>query len=167
VRALREPGMVWRRRGLSELARKVFLDRNARGMPKKDRATIKAECRPHLRQAIRVARQSRDALMQGDIERHELLRDRARMYLAFAMVEFFQPCANKLGKQRYLDFPAQASEGGRKAAEARNTRDDLTELDRLIRACIKRGDPFRIREWVDAFPISRGALYRRIKKLGR
>jgi hypothetical protein len=69
-------------------------------MPKKDRLAIKAEARPFLLESIRWVRKSRDALLAGDIERFELLRDRARMCRAFAALEFFQPYANKYGEER-------------------------------------------------------------------
>jgi hypothetical protein len=160
-----------RLRGLGDLARKVFLDRNAHGfnrpgMPKSDRVAIKKEMRPYLRQAIHWARKSRDALFAGDIKGYEFLRDRARMYRAFAALEVFRPYANKHGKNS-VAIAARSGDGGRgkaKAAEAEK-KNELIELEALIKGCIARGDSYRVKEWADGYNMSRSALYRRINKL--
>ncbi len=160
-----------RLQGLRNLARKVFLDRNARGMdkrgmPKRDRLAIKKEMRPHLRQAIHWARKSRDALFAGDVKMHELLRDRARMYSAFASLELFQPYANKYG-EGLVAIAGRSADGGKKKAEhaEAENRKVLAELDGLIEGCIARGDPYRVKEWVGAYPLKRSAMYRRIERI--
>jgi hypothetical protein len=160
-----------RLRGLRNLARKIFLDRNAQGwnrpgMPKGDRLAIKVAARPFLRLAIHWARKSRDALLSGDVQMHELLRDRARMNSAFAALEFFQPYANQLG-EKYIEFAAFSSRGGKAKAETaeREKAEALAELDGLIRGCINDDRPFRVREWIEAFPIKRSALYVRIQRI--
>jgi hypothetical protein len=158
--------LAFRMQALGNLARKVFLDRNANGMnmpgmPKRDRLQIKSEMRPYLRAKIRWARKSRDALLAGDIERHELLRDRARMYKAFAMLEFFQPYANEYAKG--LVRMANVSAKGAEATAAKYAR---PELDALIRACLERGELTRkyTKEWAGAFG-GKDKVYRAIKRV--
>ena len=93
-----------RQQGLRNLARSIFLDRNAQGMPDKDRLQIRAKARPHLREAIRHARKSRDALLAGNEGSHECERDRARMYVAFARLEFFLPYVDEASlRHKQLD----------------------------------------------------------------
>ena len=60
-----------RMRGLANLARQVFLDRNAMGMPTRERAAIRANARRYLRAAIRHIRDSRNALRAGDVSEAE------------------------------------------------------------------------------------------------
>src|SRR5688572_9298959 len=85
------PGM----RQLLAIAQRVFGDRNARGMPNtkklKLRERIKRGARPHLREAIRYARKSRDALISGEGARHEHQLALACLHLAIAAAEFRQP----------------------------------------------------------------------------
>ena len=129
-------------RGLGKLARRVFVDRNASGwnkpgMPKGDRLAIKAEARPFLREAIRWLRKSRDALLAGDIAMYELLLDRARMYRAFAALEFFQRYANKYG-DGLVKIASLSESGHKKKAEIfeRDNRAELKEFDNQVRGCI-------------------------------
>jgi hypothetical protein len=155
-------GLDPRLRGLGNLARKVSLDRNARGMPKQDRLKIKTEARPHLRLAIHYIRKSRDALLAGDIALHECERDRARMYAAFARLEFFQPYANTAG-ERYAKLAELSETGGKaKADEFARARPGLEELDKVIRGFLARGDRMRVEAWMLEYSISRSAIYRRI-----
>jgi hypothetical protein len=160
-----------RLKGLGNLARIVFLDRNAHGlnkpgMPRRERLAIKKKMRPHLWQAIHWTRKSRDALLAGNVEMHELLRDRARMYRAFAALELFQPYANKYG-EGLVQIAARSASGGKaKAAAAElDMAESLAELDGLIKGCMKRGGPYRIREWMEEYGLKRSTLYRRIAKI--
>lgn len=155
-----------RLRGLGKLARQVFVDRNANGwnrpgMPKGDRLAIKAEARPLLREAIHWVRKSRDALLAGNVEMHELLRDRARMYRAFAALEFFQPYANKLGR-RYVEFAKQSSAGTKAYVAEHHARPDI---DDLIRGCLGRRERPPVAEWVGEYGLSRSGIYRRIARI--
>jgi hypothetical protein len=100
----------------------VFVERNAHGwirfgMPKGDRLAIKAKARPFLRATIHWLRKSRDALVAGDMQMHGLLRDRARMYHAFASLEFFHRYAKKYGES-LVAFANRAASGGKGKAEA-------------------------------------------------
>jgi hypothetical protein len=151
-----------RMRGLRTLGRAIFIDRNAEGLPKRDRARIKAEARPYLRRAIKHARQSRDALRLGNIAFYECERDRARMERAFALLEFFRPFANKVGKA-YVRL-AQVSALG-VAETKRNTA--RPELDDLIRACFARGEATRhyTKEWAGAFHVSVDTIERAVNRV--
>ncbi len=132
---MKPPTVRERRRDLKIVARMVFLDRNAQGMPAKDRLELKARARPDLRQAIYWLRESRNALRAGDLDRQLLLRDRAMMHLAFGLIKFYSYYAIALG-ERYDALTKFSGKGG--AA----TKLDLPELERQIKACLKRrSDP--------------------------
>ena len=158
-------------RSLRRLAHLIFIDRNLAGLdqpgsPKQDLATLKAEVRPFLREAIGWVRKSRDALLAGDIERHKLLRDRARMYYAFAALEVYQPYAKRYGNV-LVAIARHAVKGGKGKAEHAKTEKfedgiDLDELDGLIKAGIARKEKPPIADWCGVYQISRSALYRRI-----
>lgn len=80
-----------RLRGIRNLARHVYVDRNAAGMPPTHRASIKTATREHYRAVIRHARAARVALLAGDIQRYELMLERARSELFFVAQLFRQP----------------------------------------------------------------------------
>ena len=156
-----------RLRGLGKLARAVFVDRNAHGwnkpgMPKGERLAVKAEVRPFLRETIHWVRKSRDALRSGDMQMHELLRDRARMYHAFAMLEFFQPAANRYG-EGLVRFAGQAQAGGKVIAGVAAKKH--AELDRVILSCLVKGEKTReyAKEWQQSYRVSADTVERRIK----
>lgn len=158
---------VARSRGLRILAQAIFRDRNASGfdqpgMPKRDRQAIKREMRPHLREAITWARKSRDALGANDIEMHELLRDRARMHYAHALLELFKPYASRYGNN-LVAIAARSPEGARKTAE-RFARPDL---DDVIRGCLQRGGKTRdyTKEWAESWNVSVDTIRRHIKRV--
>jgi len=145
---------------LRDLARSIFFDRNAQGMPERDREKINAAARPHLRQAIAHVRKSRNAFRKNDIAVCECERDRARMYWAFARIEFFRPYANQVGKRdRQL---AKASERG---ATATAEKFSNPELDRLIRGCLNRNEPMRVEAWVEDGYAKRSTIYEHIKRI--
>jgi hypothetical protein len=148
--------------GLRSLARSVYLDRNAQGMPKRDRMKIKAKARPDLRKAIRHARKSRDALLAGDVAMFECERDRARLHVALARLQFFEPYVDQVAK-RYADLARTAPAGGKSTAE----KYARPKLDDLIRGCIGRGDRTRTytKQWADDFGISVDAVERDIKRI--
>ncbi len=153
---------------LGKFARQIFVDRNAHGwnkpgMPKGDRLAIKAEARPFLREAIRWARKSRNALLAGDIDLHELLRDRARMYRAFAALEFFQPYANKLGWQR-LGLKANSDIGAATTA----SKFAQPDLEDLVWARLERGENTRgvvTKEWARDCKLSPSTIRRRVRRI--
>lgn len=152
--------------GLRNLARSIFVDRNARGIPKRDRAELRAEARPFLRHAIKHVRKSRDALVAGNIAMYECERDRARMWRAFALIEFFRPYARRAGVH-YDAMPELAALGGKGKAEAfaSEHKKRLAELDGLIRGCYVRGERMRVKAWVANFTFSRSMIYARIRSL--
>ena len=80
-----------RMQGLRNLARAVFRTRNARGMPKKYRLTVKSAARPELRQTIKHTRQARDALRVGNIGRFDHMHDKAVTHLLIAYKHFSAP----------------------------------------------------------------------------
>ena len=151
-----------RMQGLRNLARTVFLDRNAQGMPKRDRLKLKKRARPHLLRAIRHIRHSRDALFAGDVTLHEYERDRARMFAAFARLEFFRPYANTVGK-RY----AKLDEVRRAGTQATAEKYARPELDDLIRGCLARGEKTRnyAKRWAAHFNVSADTIERAINRV--
>lgn len=151
-----------RQQGLRNLAHSIFLNRNAQGMPKRDRIKIKGEARPHLRQAIRCARKSRDLLLAGDEVLHEYERDRARMYAAFARLEFLVPYADKAGKQ-HAGLSDIRKLGGKATAE-KYARPDL---DAAIISCLRRGDKTRTyaKHWAAEFNVSADKIERAINRI--
>jgi hypothetical protein len=64
-----------------------------------------------------VSGRSRDAMLAGDMQMHELLRDRARVYHAFASREFFHWDAKKYGES-LVALANRAASGGKGRAEA-------------------------------------------------
>ena len=45
-------------------------------------------------------------------------------------------------------------------------RAELKEFDNEVRSCISRGAPYRVKEWLDAYPmLKRTAMYERIARL--
>jgi hypothetical protein len=150
--------------GLRELARLVFLDRNARGMPVSNRSMIKAAARPHLRQAIKHLRRSRDALRTGNIALHECERDRARMYAAFAKIEFFQPFANKTAES-YGHLAVGGLKGAAKT-KAKFSR-EREGLEGRIERTLKCGEMTSgyVMDWADAYYVSKSTVYRAIERV--
>jgi len=147
---------------LGQIAWWVFVVRNASRQPAKDRMQIKAKARPSLREAIHWVRESREALRAGDLEMQALLRDRAMMHLAFALTRFCVPLAEQMRK-RY-DALARISPKGGTA-----TKRHLPELERQIRACLKRGEPTRryAKAWADEHNVSADTVRRRIMDIKR
>ena len=100
-----------RLKGLGNLARIVFLDRNAHGlnkpgMPRRERLAIKKKMRPHLWQAIHWTRKSRDALLAGNVEMHELLRQYGGLSLAEDATQL--AAVGDRHSQFYADFMQRA-----------------------------------------------------------
>jgi hypothetical protein len=153
---------------LHELALRVFLDRNCAGwnrfgMPKRDREKLKAEVQPFLRESITCVRKSRDALVAGDIELHELWFERAHKYRLFAALEFYQRYANQRGEQLRA-IAGRAPSGGK--AKAQHMKAERSgELDRLIEGCLQRGERCRVKAWCEEHQLSKSAVYRRIDEI--
>lgn len=92
-----------RLRGLDNLARRIFIDRNATGMPLAYRSEIKRTTRHHHREAIAMLRAARTALLVGDAGKWELLSVKACAKLEHVQVLFRQPVVKKaapIEKQR-------------------------------------------------------------------
>ena len=87
-----------RLRGLRNFARRIFIDRNAAGMPPAYRTTIKAMTRPHHREAIGLLRDARTALLAGNADRWELLVIKACAKLEHVQVLFRQPVLAAKGR---------------------------------------------------------------------
>jgi hypothetical protein len=87
-----------RLRGLRTFARRVFIDRNAAGMPPAYRDRIKAATRPHHRQAIVLLRASRTALLAGNVAQWELLATKACAKLEHVQVLFREPTREEKAK---------------------------------------------------------------------
>jgi len=79
---------------LSDIARAVFLDRNAQGYSEDVRAEIKERARPHFREALAHARRAKAALRRNDLVEYEAERLRACLELQTAAVHF---------RQEYID----------------------------------------------------------------
>ena len=80
-----------RLRGLRNFARRVFVDRNASGMPPAYRGEIRATTRRHHREAVELICAARTALLRGDLTQWELLAGRAAAKLEHVQVLFRQP----------------------------------------------------------------------------
>ena len=142
------------------VAKAVFAFRNAAGEPAKYRMQVKAFTRPNLREAIHWLRESRDALLGGDLEMQTLLRDRAMMYLMFALFVPNAPYVMRM-RDRY-DALARISGKGGSATKLK-----LPKLERQIRACLKRGEPTRryIKAWAEEYHVSPDTVRRRIREI--
>ncbi|MEJ7667582.1 MAG: hypothetical protein WKH97_02385 [Casimicrobiaceae bacterium] len=150
-----------RMHGLRNLARAVFRTRNARGMPKKYRVTVKSAAHPELRLAIKHVRQARDALRVGNIGRFDHMRDKAQKHLMVACKHFCAPAMGAAAKQQ-ARMPNISAVGGKARAEAYAQ----PELERLIRAAVvQHNGPMSVEAWVEEFPLSRAAIYRRIARI--
>lgn len=149
--------------GLRTLARQIYVDRNAQGMPQRERLTIKAQARPLFRGAIRALRASRDALQAGNLPLHEHHRDVARMNFAFGRIEFFRPFAHEVDR-RDKKIADRSREAAESAAAALTKAPDLPAL---IRACFERGESIRpyVKQWAREFGIDRSTVYRKAKKV--
>jgi hypothetical protein len=161
--------MIERGRGVRQMARGIFINRNAQGwnafgMPKQERIAIKDQVRPSLRCALSMLRLARKVLRDdGDVQFYEHLFDKACKHYAYAEIAMYRPYAVKYG-DGLLKFAKRSGEGGKKKAEAMELeKPELAELDGLIRACLKRGDRPRVKEWIGVYGISRSAIYRRIQ----
>jgi hypothetical protein len=153
-----DKSLAWR--DLSNLARRVFVDRNARGMPIKDRDKIKAEARPELRQAIAHVRKARNALRAGDRARYEHMRDVARFHVVRALLDFQQPYMS--ARAQATDRLAATGESGARATAEKYAR---PELEELIRGHIERSETMPVEAWVEEYGLSRSAIYRRIASI--
>jgi len=150
-----------RMQGLRNLARTVFRTRNARGMPRKTRLKIKSAARPELRQAIKHARQARDALRVGNMGRFEHMRDKALKHLALAYKHFSAPAMGAAAQQQ-ARMPNISVAGGKARAEAYAQ----PELERLIRGALLKPNEFmRVEAWMEVYNLSRATFYRRIARI--
>jgi len=128
-----------RMQGLRNLARAVFRTRNARGMPKKYRLTVKSAARPELRQTIKHTRQARDALRVGNIGRFDHMRDKAQKHLALACKHFSWPVMEERAK-----WEAEFARGRDKGGKRQNMSD--RERRRKQRIAEERAH-FRLQPW--------------------
>jgi hypothetical protein len=92
---------------LDRIARKVFVDRNAKGYPQIYRAAAKAKARPALRSALNHAALARTALLRGKKHEFELERLYAHLELANAAVGFRQAYINTYTKRQADRVPKQ------------------------------------------------------------
>lgn len=83
---------------LRNLARRVFVDRNAAGMTPAHRPVIKALARPHMRIAIGLIRKARRAALAGDDQEFDLLDAKICAKLNQVQVQFSQPAREQLAK---------------------------------------------------------------------
>ena len=146
-----------RMKGLRDLARQVFVDRNARGFPNHDRALIKNASRRPLRQAISHLRKAKRALLAGDIAIYEHMCARAVMYWYAAEVEFFRPYALRAGVQ-YVNLNYRAK-GSNKTAD----KFAQPELTAEIQGRLERGEPYPVTRWCRIYKLSDRTVRRRIK----
>lgn len=165
--AERAANQVSRLRGLRLMAVKIYMDRNASGAPERSRTAIRAEMRPFLRESLHWLVKARAALRAGDVDRYELLRDRARMYHAFAMLELFQPYANRQG-ENIRSISSLASKGGKERAakiaadRCVDGKPSLDELYKVIAGCVQRSERMRPKEWASQYGVSVATVNRRI-----
>ena len=135
--------------GLAQLARQVFLDRNAcgfkktiKGRPQHDATSsrIKADTRPLLRQAIHYARAARNALLADESSKFEHMRDLARLHMA-------QAGASR--KQPFMEARARSIAGGKQGG--RPTSSHAMEWGQSVEKKMQRNTALSRRdamEWV-------------------
>lgn len=153
-----------RLRGLRNLAIQLLRDRHANGEPvPARRPALRRAIRPDLRRAIKALRQSRDALLAGDVERHELYRDRARMFWFMTLLRLRNPYSNRAGKQA-MERPRHGLLGAAATADSAMQRN--AKLDSLIAGCLARGEPIRdrVKVWANEWGVSRQTVYNRIRR---
>jgi len=169
---------------LSAVARSIYINRHAKGMPPNDRIKIAGEFRDPrdpksmrkktvsgpgsawklLRKTIRLLRCSRDALLVGDVATYELRYAEALMNWHSSQTEFFRPYANRSGESNKglaKNGKTARAEGGRTISE-RFARPGLRDL---IIGCLERGEPMRARKWMDEYNMKKDAVYRLIRRV--
>lgn len=123
--------IIWSKwNALRIIARRVFLDRNALGMPFKVRAEIRSNARPHLRKAVAFARAARNALRGGDAHRHELMHALASAQVAIAGNFFREPFMHQRARVSGPGGTNSTNASGPRTSEARD--EILEEFNRLL-----------------------------------
>ena len=87
-------------------------------------------------------------------------------FLVVAELQLDIPICNQ-GRERTAALASLSRKGGKEKAAKREKENEkaLEELDRLIKSCIARRKPYRVKEWLDAYPLKRTAMYERIKRI--
>lgn len=127
---------------IDRIAKRIYVDRNAQGMPQKYRALIREQARPWFREAAAFARDARAAILRGDRPRFELDKSYAHQCLERVQAIFRQP---------FMDRYRKAAEGGKRGGRPPSEHDgDWLKMFNARKALNPDQSQSAICKWISA-----------------